>query len=197
MEMKISGRHARRAALRLLPLTALVLLGACTVSTSGDTTTVTISTAKIDAYGKVGISAVTTILSVAAVASAIGAPTVAIITAAGAAVTAALAGFDNATNGSVSFTLDDTSALTAAKSVVTSLSALLADLKSAASSLSGKIGSNDLANVTTSINAAETALALVEALLGFVAASPSAPQVRMGAPAMFKAVGLPVPDWAR
>ena len=89
-------------------LTAAGILAACSTTTNSDgTTTVAISTAKIDAYAKVGVSAVATILSVAAVASALGAPSVALINAAAAALEAAIAGFDTATSGKLSFTLDD------------------------------------------------------------------------------------------
>ena len=187
---------SRRTLLAAFPLTAAGFLGACSISTSGTTTTVTIDTAEVDAYGKVGVNAVATVLSIAAVASVLGSGTVAIIEAASAALTVALAGFDSATSGQVTFTVDDTSALSAAKSVMTALGTLLSDLKSAVTSLSGKIGSNDLSNVNTAIAAAETASSLTEALLGLVSVSASAPKARMSRPEMFRAVGLPVPPWA-
>lgn len=173
---------------------AAALMGCTTSTDTNGNTTVTINVAEVDGYAKVGISAVATILSVAPVASVLGASTVASINAASAALTAALAAFDNACNGKLTFTLDDSSIVAAAKSIISDLSTLVDKLKASASSLTGKIGTNDLANVNTAINAATTALALSETLLGYVSANPG---MRMTRPEMFKAVGLPIPVWVK
>ena len=188
---------SRRFLLGASPLVAAGLLAACTTSTDANgNTVVTINVATIDSYGRVGVSAVATVLSIAAVSSALGAPTVAIINTASAALSGVLSAFDQATSGKVSFTLDDSSALSAAKSVISAMSTLLADLRSAEDALAPHIGTNDMANVRTAVNALETALALATALLGLVSAGPAAPRVLMDRAAMFRAVGLAVPDQA-
>lgn len=188
---------SRRFLLGASPLVAAGLLAACTTSTDANgNTVVTINVATIDSYGRVGVSAVATVLSIAAVASALGAPTVALINAASAALSGALSAFDQASGGKLSFTLDDSSALAAAKSVISGMSTLLADLRSAEDALAAHIGTNDMANVRTAVNALETALALATALLGLVSAGPTAPRVLMDRAAMFRAVGLAVPDQA-
>ena len=174
----------------LLAASALLPIAACATATSGTTTTVTVNVADIDTYGQVVVSAVGTILSVAAVASAFGGPAVAIIQAASGALAASLKDFDAATKGTLTFTLDKTSLATKAQSVVGAMSTVLADMQSAAAGLTGHIGAGDLANVNTVISAAETAVALIRALLGLVSASANAPRVRMSREAMFRAVGM-------
>jgi hypothetical protein len=174
----------------LLAASALLPIAACTISTSGTTTTVTVNVADIDNYGQVAVSAVGTILSIAAVASAIGAPAVAIINAASAALAASLKDFDKACNGSLTFSLDNASLKSAAQSVAGDMAAVLTDLQSAQGGLAGHIGAGDLANVNTVIAAAETAVALIRALLGMVSASANAPRVRLSREAMFRAVGM-------
>jgi hypothetical protein len=159
-------------------------------------TTTTVNVAQIDAYAKVGIAAVTTVLSFAAVATVIGAPLVALISAAEGAVLSALGTFDNATGGTLTFTLDNTSAVATAKSIVGALGALVTDLTGIPAALAGKIGTNDNTNVATAIDGAETALALIETALGYASASLSGAKVKMSTAAMFRAVNLPVPAWA-
>ncbi|MDR3392657.1 MAG: hypothetical protein P4L77_13080 [Sulfuriferula sp.] len=182
----------------LLSFSALIPLAACTTTTDPVTniTTVTINTAQIDAYGRVGVSAVSTVLSIAAVASAIGAPTIVTINTASAAVLEALAAFDKATGGSASFTMDNSTAVAAAKSVVDAIADLLSKLKGAEDAIAPNIGTNDMANVRTIVNAVETSLALAQALLGFVSAGPNSPKALMPTADMFRAVNLPVPAWA-
>jgi len=172
----------------------LTMAGSCT--TTNGVTTVTVNVAQIDGYAKVGVAAVTTILSFSAIASAIGAPMLALISAAEGAVLSALSTFDNAVGGTLTFTLNNTSAVTDAKSVIAALNTLVTDLKSVPAALTGKIGTNDLSNVNTAVDGAEAALALIQTLLGYVSASANGVKAKMSEPDMFRAVGLPVPAWA-
>ena len=76
-------------------------LAACTTTTTNGVTTVTINTKTVDSYAQVGISAVATMLSIAAVASVIGAPAIVIINAASTALAGTLKALDTATSGSL------------------------------------------------------------------------------------------------
>nr|WP_051552286.1 twin-arginine translocation signal domain-containing protein [Acetobacter persici] len=87
-------------------------LTACTIATNGKTTTLTLNTAKVKAYGQAGINAVTTILSVTSIATAMGVPAVAAIEAAGVTLSASLTAFASETNGSLTISYDNTSAKT-------------------------------------------------------------------------------------
>ena len=83
--------QSRRTFLRSTGLVAAAAtLTACTVTTSGKTTTLTLNTTKVKAYAQAGINAVTTILSITAISTAMGAPAVAVIEAAGGALSTAL-----------------------------------------------------------------------------------------------------------
>ncbi|MCP1246480.1 hypothetical protein NKW54_11070 [Acetobacter cerevisiae] len=81
-------------------------LTACTVTTSGKTTTLTLNTTKVKAYAQAGINAVTTILSITAVSTAMGAPAVAVIEAAGGALSTALSALASETNGNLTVSYD-------------------------------------------------------------------------------------------
>lgn len=171
-----------------LAATSALTLGACTVTENGNVTTVTLNVAQVDAYAKVAASGVTTVLSIAAVASVIGAPAVAIINTAVAALTAAIAQFDTASGGSVNVTYDSTSVKTAFDTVLADFGTVLTDVQNSVSSLSGKIGTADLANVTTAVSAMQTGLNLLKALVATV----SAPAPAMTETQMFSAVHMTV-----
>jgi hypothetical protein len=197
---KLSAKSSRRRLGQAGLALALGLVGmqaACSTTTAADgTTTTTVNVAQFVAYAQVVLGAVTTILSVAAVASAVGAPAVAAISAASTVLNAALGAFSTATAGVLSFTMDNTSLATQVRSVLAAMSTVLSDLKALPAALAGKIGSGDLANVNTGLGAAETAVALIQALAGLVGVSGGVhTKVRMTHPAMFRAVGMSVPAW--
>ncbi|GBQ69571.1 hypothetical protein AA103196_2250 [Ameyamaea chiangmaiensis NBRC 103196] len=162
---------SRRCFLRALAAgSAIGVLGACTVSTSGNVTTITVNVAKVKAYGTAGLNAVSTILSVAAIASAIGAPAVAGIEAASVALSASLAAFSTAAGSSVTVTYDNTSFKTAIDSVLADLKAVASDLAAAISGANTKVGSSALSTATTALDALQTVVSVFEGLLGVVSA---------------------------
>lgn len=184
----LSTLEARRA----IVLSSVTLLASCSVfSTNGGT--LTINTAKLNSYAQVGISGVATILSYAPIAAAIGPANIVLINSAEGILSAAMQALANATNGSVTFSADNTSAMNLAKTVVADLGTLVNDLSTIPESLKGKIGSNDMQNVLLVVNAGKTAFALAQTLIGSISAPLQRP---MSQAAMFQAVRLPVPVWA-
>ena len=165
-------KHTRRGIIKALAAgTAIGALGACTISKSGNVTTITVNVAKVKAYGTAGINAVSTVLSIAAVASAIGAPTVAIIETASAALEAALASFASVAGSSVTVSYDDTSTKTAINSVLADLQTVAADLSSALTGASEKVSDNVLSDAVTALSALKTVVSVFEGLLGVVSLS--------------------------
>lgn len=185
---------SRRLALAQLAIVAGLagMASACTTTTdaAGNTVT-TVNVAKFVSYANVVVAGMQTVLSVAAVASAIGAPAVAVADTALAALQAVLKDFNDATSGVLTFTSDNTSVWSKAVSVLANAKAVLADIKSATAGLVGSIGSNDMANVNTVLNAMETGVALAAALMGLVATGgQGTAEVKMSEAKMFAAVGM-------
>lgn len=148
--------QSRRNFLRTTGLVAAAgALTACTVTTSGKTTTLTLNTAKVKAYGQAGINAVTTILSITAVATAMGAPAVAAIEAAGGTLSVSLSAFASETNGNLTVSYDNTDAKSR-------IDTLLVDLNSAAVALRAGLVA---AQQTVTNSAINTAIAAFNALL--------------------------------
>ena len=168
----IGSPQTRRNVLRgLVAGTAIGALGACTVSKSGNVTTITLNVAKVKAYGTAGINAVSTVLSIAAVASAIGTPTVAIIEAAAAALEASLTAFSSAAGSSVTVTYDSTSIKTAVNSVLADLQTVSSNLSAAVTGAETKVTSSVLSDAVTAINALKTVVSVFEGVLGVVSLS--------------------------
>ncbi|GAD27971.1 hypothetical protein Gbth_080_021 [Gluconobacter thailandicus F149-1 = NBRC 100600] len=162
----------RRSFLKVLASgSALGVLGACTVTTSGQLTIVTLNVAKVKAYGTAGINAVTTILSLAAVSSAVGAPAMAIIEASGAALQAALTAFSNAAGSSTTVTYDSTCLKTQVDSLLTDLQNVTSLLGNAVSQASTAVPGSTLANANTVISALKTVLSIFQGGLRIVSVS--------------------------
>lgn len=160
----------RRAFLR--GSSALVVgaaLTACTVTKNGEVTTLTLNVAAIKDYGQAGLNAVSTILSIAALASAIGAPTVAIITAGDTALGAALNAFSSAAGSTLTITYDDTDWKSRVDSVLSALGTVESDLSAAITGVETKVASTDLGNANTALNALATIVSAFKALLDSVA----------------------------
>lgn len=169
--------QSRRNFLRSAGMVAAAgALTACTVTTSGKTTTLTLNTAKVKAYGQAGINAVTTILSITAVSTAMGTPAVAAIEAAGGALSVSLSAFATQTNGSLTVSYDNTDAKTR-------IDTLLVDLNNAAVALrAGLVAAQQTVTnsvVNTAIitfNAVLTVIDAFEGMLGISLTSVSSTQ---------------------
>ena len=164
--------HTRRGIIKALAAgTALGALGACTISRSGNVTTITVNVAKVKAYGTAGINAVSTVLSIAAIASAIGAPAVAIIETASKALEDALAAFSAKAGSSVTVTYDSTSFKTAINSVLSDLQTVAARLSDAVTGASEVLDDKIISTSLTAVNALQTVISVFEGLLGVVSLS--------------------------
>lgn len=168
----LTARQTRRGFLgTILAGSAIGMLGACTVTKSGNVTTITVNVAKVKAYGQAGINAVSTVLSIAAVASAIGAPAVAVIETASVALSAALSAFSTAAGSSVTVDYDDTTMKSAINSVLTDLQTVAADLSSAITGASSTVSSSVLSDANTALSALKTIVSVFEGILGVVSLS--------------------------
>ena len=162
---------SRRAFLRnSSALVAAAALAACSTSKSGNVTTITINVAEIKDYGQAGLNAVTTVLSIAAVASAIGTPAVGIIGLADTALSTALTDFSTAAGSTLTITYDDTNWKTRVDSILSALTKVESDLSAAITGVSTKVSSTDLSNANTALNALATIVSAFKALLDSVAA---------------------------
>ena len=154
---------SRRNFLRTSALLGATALTACTVSTSGSTTTVTLNTAKVKAYGQAGINAIATILSITVIASAMGTPAVALIETAGTALAASLTAFSSATNGTLTITYDDTNWKTKVDTILVDLNGVATALRSGLSAAQSTV-TNPIIN--TAITAFNALLTVLDAFMG-------------------------------
>ncbi|MFT9220641.1 hypothetical protein [Gluconobacter oxydans] len=159
-----------RALMSVGAVAAIGMIDGCEVAKNGNVTTITINVAKVKAYGTALVNAVATILSVAAIASAVGAPTVAIIETASAALEAALDSFASSAGSTVTVDYDTTSWKTLLDSIYSDAETLVADLDSAITGASTKVTSSALSTATTALDAAKTVLSAFQALLGITSA---------------------------
>ncbi|GAN95351.1 hypothetical protein Geu3261_0020_014 [Komagataeibacter europaeus NBRC 3261] len=150
-------------------IAAAAMLPGCKSTTTGNVTTITINVAEIKDYGQAGLNAVTTVLSIAAVASAIGTPAVGIIGLADTALSTALTDFSTAAGSTLTITYDDTNWKTRVDSILSALTKVESDLSAAITGVSTKVSSTDLANANTALNALATIVSAFKALLDSVA----------------------------
>jgi hypothetical protein len=159
----------RRGFLGLGAGIAAAALGACTVSKSGNVTTVTLNVAEIKDYGQAGLNAVTLVLSIAAVASAIGTPVVGVIGLADTALSTALTDFSNAAGSTLTITYDDTNWKSRVDSILSGLTTLQTDLTAAITGASTKVSSADLSNANTALTALGTIVSAFKGMLDSLA----------------------------
>ncbi|GBQ65811.1 hypothetical protein [Komagataeibacter swingsii] len=151
-------------------IAAAAMLPGCKSTTTGNVTTITINVAEIKDYGQAGLNAVTTVLSIAAVASAIGTPAVGIIGLADTALSTALTTFSDAAGSTLTITYDDTNWKSWVDSILSALTKVESDLSAAITGVSTKVPSTDLTNANTALNALNTIISAFKALLDSVAA---------------------------
>lgn len=168
---------SRRNFLRSAGLLACgTALAACTITTSGNVTSVTLNVAKVDAYAKAAQNFANTILSVPLVTSALGSGPVVLINAAVTNIVAAIDQFDSAANGAVTVSYDSSSVKTAVNSIISDLQTVLSYGKQAVSGIENTEATADtLSKVNTAISAAETILSLMTALIVSVGSARVAP----------------------
>lgn len=168
---------SRRSFLRTAGLLACgTALAACTVTKSGNVTSVTLNVAKVDAYAKAAQNFANTILSVPLVTSALGSGSVTIINACVTNIVAAIDQFDTAANGAATVSYDSTSIKTAVNSIIADLQTVLAYGRQAVAGIESTTATADtLSKVNTAISAAETILSLMTALIVSVGVARMAP----------------------
>ena len=149
---------------------ALGFLGACTVTKNGDVTTITLNVAKVKAFGQAGLNAVTTVLDITAVASAIGAPAVSVINITDAALDASLTAFASAAGSSVTVSYDNATMKTRIDSVLADLQKVASDLEAGLKGASSKVSSSVLSDASVAVSSLSTVISVFEGLLGIVSA---------------------------
>ncbi len=193
----------RRKLLAAFPTLSAVAVAGCTITENSDgTTTVVVNTSEVDSYTSAIVTASATILSIAAVSSAIGAPLVAEITTAATTLKTAVSAWDKASGGSETFTVNSTSWATVGKTVIADAQTLAADLAGVPAAIESSVSSSVYSTVNTVVLGAQSALSFLEALFSsFVSVTASVRRMGAGEPKLsrvqtFRAVGLGVPVWA-
>lgn len=136
------------------------LLAACAVTKNADgTKTVTVNVAVIDNVGQAVLAVVDLGLQLAGVTTGPTAPAaIAAVKASEVALSKALADFDTATHGTVTFTLDNSRTKALAETALAAGQQLLTDFNAVLPALQPNIGSNDFRNVQLGMAAANAAL---------------------------------------
>jgi hypothetical protein len=167
-----------------LGTTALVAVG-CAVTTNGTVTAVTLNVAKVDAYAKVISSGGAMLLGLSFIAGPMGPGVVLIVQAALTGVAAAIAAIDKESNGAISVSYDNANVRAAISSMLTNAQVVLSNAQAAAATQTGA----DVTTAQTYIKALNTAILLVQAMLGGF----GAPKLPMTEAEMFKSVGVKAP----
>jgi hypothetical protein len=155
---QITRRHLL-AASAVLPVGAA--LAGCVASTVNGVTTVTVNLATVDAYAQAIGNAVTTLLTIPALSTGLGVLGVATITTASTDVTKSISALDTANAGSESFTFSTASVPAALASLQADANTIVSNVGTVVTSL----GSTLAANVTTTVDALETVVSLLTALV--------------------------------
>jgi hypothetical protein len=151
----------RRAILSLAGLgLSTAALAACTTTTSGGVTTLTINVAKIDAYAHAIQSAGTALLADPVIAGLLG-PNVALAETAVAAVVAGLTAFDAAAGGAVTVSIDTSGVSAAVQSILTNAQSLLALIQAGVSTSKTALAST----ISNYIASLATIVALLQVLV--------------------------------
>lgn len=168
---------SRRNFLRTSGLLACATaLAACTVTKSGNVSSVTLNVAKVDAYAKAAQNFANTILSVPLVTATLGAAPVALINAAATGIVGAIDQINTAANGAATVSYDSTSVKTAVNSIIADLQTALAYAKQGIAGVESTAATADtISKVNTAISAAETILSLLTALIVSVGVARAAP----------------------
>lgn len=162
--MKIPAH--RRDILRLGAASlALGVLPGCTIVHGKNTTSITLNVAKIRAYAQAGINAAATILALTPVTAALGASTIAAITAASQALSEGLSAFEAQAGANVTIVYASDRLSTQIDALLDALEKLSQDLSAAVASISTGLDATTRASVTVALNALSTIVAIFQALL--------------------------------
>jgi hypothetical protein len=127
-----------------------------------------LNVAKVDAYATVVVKGISTLLSIGAIATAIGAGAVPIIQAGAAALTQAIAAWDKASNGSATVSIDTGSFSALFTSILTDAENVFSQAQTAVTAVTTTVSTgttNALTTANTLLGAAETAVALLQSLV--------------------------------
>lgn len=141
-------------------------LTACTVTTNGEMTALTLNTARVKAYAQAGINAVTTILSITAVSTAMGAPAVAVIEAAGGALSTEFSALASETNGSLTVSYDNTSFKTRIDTLLVDLNNVALALRAGLVAAQQTVTNSVINTAIITFNALQTVIDAFEGALG-------------------------------
>ncbi|MBO1326034.1 hypothetical protein K2X14_10290 [Acetobacter sp. TBRC 12305] len=163
--MTFSRRAVLRHGAQLGVLGAATALAACTVTTSGTTTTLTLDVAKVKTYGQAGLNAAATVMGFLAPIPAL-APYAAGVQAACAGLSKALDAFSAAVGPALAVSYDDATCRTLVNSILSDMgalsSAMTAAIQGSGTLLSATVG----ADATTALNALDTLIDLFRGVLG-------------------------------
>ncbi|MFT9258933.1 MAG: hypothetical protein ABF535_12810 [Acetobacter sp.] len=187
--MIFSRRAVMRHGARMGALAAATTLAACTVTTSGSTTTVTLDVAKVRAYGQAGLNAAATVMDFLAPLPGL-APYVAGIRTACAGLSGALGAFSAAVGPALAVSYDDATWKTLVNSILSDMgavsSAIAAAIQGGGSTFSASVG----ADATTALNALDTLINLFSGVLGLAGAALTPGQPRMTERQALKSLGV-------
>jgi hypothetical protein len=143
--------------------TAAAALSACTVASSGGTTTATLNVAKVQSYFTAGVNAANTLLAIPAVSAALGAAGVAAVGVTLKTLTDAMTAFTAAAGSSVEVSITTTSVKTAFDSGLAAIQSLLTQFKAMITSL--VVSSTVYAQINLTVSSLATIVSIAAALL--------------------------------
>ncbi|AQU86247.1 hypothetical protein B0W47_00865 [Komagataeibacter nataicola] len=162
MNTSISRRSLLRAGAGTL---AAGLLGACTVTKSGTTTTLTLNVAEVVDYGSAILSFANTAINVSFVASAMGTANLALANTVIASLKSALSAFSTAAGSSTSVSYDSASVKTAFDSILADVEQVDTLIISTITGTAASLSSSVVSEAKTAAGAAETLISLLKAMI--------------------------------
>ncbi|GBQ91837.1 hypothetical protein AA23498_1292 [Acetobacter nitrogenifigens DSM 23921 = NBRC 105050] len=159
------SNFSRRSFLRNSALVGAALTAAaCTVTTTGGVTAITLNVAKLQAYGQAGLNGAATIVGLAAGVASLT-PYLPAIEVGETALAAALTAFSSAAGATVTITYDDTNWKTRVDSLFSDLSTVASSIDAAIQGAGSALSTTVRNDATMALNALETVIALFRALL--------------------------------
>lgn len=143
--------------------TAAAALSACSVASSGGTTTATLNVAEVNKWFTAGVNAEAVILAIPGVSAAFGIPGVAALGVTVATLKAAMTAFTSAAGSSLTVSLDTTSVKTAFDSGLAAIQSLLVQFRAMITSLN--VSSAVYSQINLTVSSLATIASIAEALL--------------------------------
>ncbi|NHN93874.1 hypothetical protein [Acetobacter sicerae] len=148
-------------------------LAACTTTTSGGVTTITLDVTKVKNYGQAGLNAAAAVIAFSAQFPAISAYVPA-IQAAEIALSGALTAFSTAAGATLTISYNNTDWKTRVDSVLSDLSTVAGAIESAISGAGSALSASVLSDAKTALSALNTIISVFKGLLGVSAVRSSA-----------------------